>query len=242
MFFSRTFLLSIILLSFTSCGFINLGGFGSSAVVYHKVRSGETLYSIGRKYGVRYESIALQNGIHNPSKIYAGQRLLISYGDKTRRKTIQTANVSRRAWGNSGNSNPKQSTQISGKLLWPVRGGRITSRFGPRRRSFHDGIDFAAPSGTPVYAAHSGKVAYSGNGLRGYGNMIVLRSSTGISTVYAHNRRLNVRKNQIVSRGQKIAEVGSTGRSTGPHLHFEVRVKNRRGRYLAVDPMPFLRK
>jgi lipoprotein NlpD len=109
------------------------------------------------------------------------------------------------------------------RLRWPLRHVLVTSRFGKRPRDFHEGIDLQAKSGTPVYAAQEGKVIYAGSQIRGYGKMIVIKHAYGISTVYAHNSRLFVKKGQHVRLGQKIAASGNTGRSTGPHVHFEVR-------------------
>lgn len=116
----------------------------------------------------------------------------------------------------------------TGRFLWPVpHFYKISSQFGPRGRKHHDGIDIPAPSGTPIVAVDTGVVIYSDNGIRGYGNMIVVAHGDDIFTVYAHNRKNKVDKGERVERGQVIAEIGNTGRSTGPHLHFEIRVKDR---------------
>jgi murein DD-endopeptidase MepM/ murein hydrolase activator NlpD len=116
----------------------------------------------------------------------------------------------------------------TGRFLWPVpHFYRVSSHFGPRGRRHHDGIDIPAPQGTPVISADAGVVIYSDNGIRGYGNMIVVAHGDDVFTVYAHNRKNKVDKGDRVDRGQVIAEVGNTGRSTGPHLHFEIRVKNK---------------
>ncbi len=116
----------------------------------------------------------------------------------------------------------------TGRFLWPVpHFFRVSSRFGPRGGKHHDGIDIPAPRGTPIIAADTGVVIYSDNGIRGYGNMIVVAHGDDIFTVYAHSRKNLVDKGERVEKGQVIAEVGNTGRSTGPHLHFEIRVKNK---------------
>jgi murein DD-endopeptidase MepM/ murein hydrolase activator NlpD len=122
-------------------------------------------------------------------------------------------------------------------LSWPLSRVEVTSNFGQRGRQFHEGIDLRAPLGTPVYAAADGVVIYAGSRLRGYGNLVVIRhGQTGISTVYAHNSRLFVRRGQRVARGQKISLSGATGHVSGPHLHFEVR-----SGIAAVDPKQFLK-
>lgn len=116
----------------------------------------------------------------------------------------------------------------TGRFLWPVpHFYKVSSSFGPRGRKHHDGIDIPAPKGTPIVAVDTGVVIYSDNGIRGYGNMIVLAHGDDIFTVYAHNKKNKVDKGDRVERGEVIAEIGNTGRSTGPHLHFEIRVKNK---------------
>lgn len=116
----------------------------------------------------------------------------------------------------------------TGRFLWPVPNFyRVSSHFGPRGRRHHDGIDIPAPSGTPIIASDTGVVIYSDNGIRGYGNMVVIAHGDDIFTVYAHNRKNKVDKGDRVEKGQVIALVGNTGRSTGPHVHYEIRVKNK---------------
>lgn len=117
----------------------------------------------------------------------------------------------------------------SGQFLWPVpKHYRVSSHFGPRGRRHHDGIDIPAKAGTPIVASDHGVVVYSDNKIRGYGNLIVVSHGKDIYTVYAHNRKNIVGKGEKVIRGQVIAQVGNTGRSTGPHLHFEIRTKNKK--------------
>ncbi len=127
----------------------------------------------------------------------------------------------------------------TGRFSWPVpHFYKVSSHFGPRGRKHHDGIDIPAPRGTPVIAVDTGVVIYSDDGIRGYGNMIVIAHSDDVFTVYAHNRKNKVDKGEQVDKGQVIAEVGNTGRSTGPHLHFEIRVKNKvknPSRYLSAS-------
>ena len=107
-------------------------------------------------------------------------------------------------------------------LIWPVR-GPVTSEYGTRWGRQHTGIDIGAGTGTPIRAAKGGEVVYSGT-MNGYGNVIVINHGGGFSTLYAHQSRLAASDGQDVDQGQVIGYVGSTGRSTGPHLHFETRV------------------
>ncbi len=124
----------------------------------------------------------------------------------------------------------------------PITGAIISSGFGWRvhpvtgERRLHKGVDFAAPTGTPIFAAADGMVTDAGWTDGGYGNIVELRHSDGSVTLYAHTNRVYVSKGQVVNKGQAIAEVGTTGRSTGPHLHFEVQPDGRN----AVDPMDYL--
>lgn len=123
--------------------------------------------------------------------------------------------------------------------IYPVR-GRISSRFGPRthpktqEQKNHLGIDIVARSGSPVAATADGRVVFSGH-RKGYGKVIVINHGFGFQTVYAHNSHLAVRSGFRVKRGQVIARVGSTGHTTGPHLHYEVRKNGE-----PIDPRPYL--
>ena len=125
--------------------------------------------------------------------------------------------------------NPGVDLGIYPTFLRPLR-GKVTTRFGWR----HEGIDIAAPSGTKIVAASDGVVVFSGN-MRGYGRTVMIEHADGVKTLYAHLQKRLVKKNKRVLRGQVIGTVGSTGRSTGPHLHFETR---RRGK--PHDPELFM--
>ncbi|WP_304616510.1 DUF5930 domain-containing protein [Paracoccus sp. (in: a-proteobacteria)] len=121
-------------------------------------------------------------------------------------------------------------------LAMPVRQNfRYTSGFGRRWGRMHEGIDMAGPVGTPIYATGDGVVTFAGR-LGAYGNLIKIRHELGTETRYAHLNRISVRVGQRVSQGERIGDMGNTGRSTGPHLHYEVRVNGR-----AVDPMSFIK-
>ncbi len=200
-----------------------LAGCAASGV-HHRVGAGQTLSEIGAAYGVPYQKIARANGIDDPAKIYVGQRLLIPGADK-----VVAVPVRRRASGSS--ARPTGAKLVIG---WPIRGGTVSSLFGPRWGRFHDGIDIAADVGEPVHAAAGGEVVYDGK-LSGYGNVIIIRHASGYTTVYAHNHKHFVKKGQWVRRGQRIAAVGRSGRVTGSNLHFEVRRDN-----VARDPMKYL--
>ena len=126
-----------------------------------------------------------------------------------------------------------------GKILWPVKSGRITSKFGNRNHpvlksvKFHRGVDIAVSLGTPVYAGIKGIVTFAGK--RGnYGNLVEIEGSDGIKVRYAHLSKIDVVAGQRVSDGEKVAETGNTGMSTGPHLHYEIIVDDS-----PVNPLNF---
>lgn len=109
----------------------------------------------------------------------------------------------------------------SGGCMWPAR-GRVTSEYGRRWGRMHRGIDIAAGTGTPIFAARAGEVIYAGR-QSGYGNVVMIDHGGGFTTLYGHQSRIMVRRGQSVDRGARIGSMGSTGYSTGPHLHFETR-------------------
>jgi murein DD-endopeptidase MepM/ murein hydrolase activator NlpD len=121
----------------------------------------------------------------------------------------------------------------SSGLIWPVN-GPVTSPFGTRWGRMHEGIDIGVPMGTAIHAAGSGTVIYAG-WMGGYGNLTVIDHGNGLATAYGHQSGIAVGTGQTVSQGQVIGYVGSTGHSTGPHLHFEVRVNG-----VPVDPLSYL--
>ena len=197
--------------------------------VHHVVRPGENLYRIGKAYDVPFTELARANGIRVAAQIRVGQRIFIPGATQVLPVEIITP-----ADTPSVPPSPAVPQEMSDDvLLWPVS-GMINSSFGPRGASFHDGIDIAAPEGTPILAIERGEVAYSDQ-LRGYGNIVIIRHSGAMISVYAHNQINFVREGQQVERGTIIGKVGSTGRVTGPHLHFEIRKNN-----AAQDPLRFL--
>ncbi len=129
---------------------------------------------------------------------------------------------------------PAPSVVSARGLIYPVR-GTLTSGFGPRWGRMHRGIDLAAPTGTPIYAAQSGTVLSAGWNSGGYGNAVIVDHGGGFATLYAHQSRIVASSGQSVDRGELIGYVGSTGNSTGPHLHFETRVNG-----VAYNPLSYL--
>jgi lipoprotein NlpD len=197
--------------------------------VYHRVRPGENLYRIGKAYGIPLKRLAAANHLSDPSRIEIGQRIFIPGA----RRELPVDVITPRA-ANLRPPQPDEAQKGALALAWPVGGGTVTSGFGERGHSFHDGIDIGAPIGTPVRAAQDGDVIYS-DVLRGYGNVIIVRHARGFATVYAHNQRNRTHEGQHVRQGEVIGNVGDSGRTSGANLHFEVRQDN-----VARNPLYFL--
>jgi len=225
----------------------------------HTVRRGETLYAISRRYGVDTASLARGNRLQSPYTIHVGQRLFLPFGTRTgitAAPTSQTARAQAPRNTQSATPEPTGSRAVSrgvrprpkplsrpppvpardaGGFIWPVE-GRVLSSFGAKAASLHnDGLNIAAPMGAPVRAADNGVVAYAGDKIRGFGNMLLIKHSDGLITAYAHADKLLVARGDVVSRGQVVARVGKTGGIGAPQLHFEVRKGSQ-----AVDPRKFL--
>ncbi|MET8835372.1 M23 family metallopeptidase [Micromonospora sp. NPDC004540] len=138
----------------------------------------------------------------------------------------------------SAKSKPKPTTKPKPAWVIPMKGAEITSCFGQRWGTLHAGIDFALPAGTPIHAAAAGIVVKAGDAGDGYGNSVFIDHGNGYLTHYAHQSRLIVSVGDGVKAGQVIGYEGSTGDSTGPHLHFEV---HKGAMWNQIDPAPFLR-
>jgi len=215
-------------------------GSGSSI---HTVRPGETLSEIAQRYNTSTRELARTNRLRDPNQLAVGQELWVPSSATTRerrasrKRTLEKQSLARAVPDVPGDirSFPREREPRDGKGFshWPVE-GNITSQFGPRDGSFHDGIDIAAPTGTPISAVAEGEVIFS-NALHGYGNLVILRHRNGLVTVYAHNSRNLVKEGEWVRRGQIVAKVGQSGRASGPHLHFEVRKDNQ-----ARNPLRYL--
>lgn len=185
------------------------------------VAEGETLETIARRAGVPPEDILEANGLDSAAQLQPGMTIFV----------LRPA---------APPPEPAAAASIPGAVLhlrWPLTTVAITvgSPFGARWGRPHEGIDLPAPVGTPVFAAADGQVVYAGHGVRGYGNMIVIKHAGDLLTVYAHNSALLVSQGQPVRAGDRIALVGQSGRATGPHLHFEVRSGQ-----IPRDPMTYL--
>lgn len=174
----------------------------------HVVEPGDTLWHIAQRYEVSVDAIVSANALANPNGLQVGQKLVIpAIGGGSDTPAVPVAS---------------RTTQQVPSLSWPVD-GRLTSQFGPRWGRMHYGVDIAVPTGTPVLAAAPGKVTYA-DWAGSYGILVTIDHGNGVETRYAHNSRVLVKVGDEVQRGQRIALAGSTGNSTGPHVHFEVLV------------------
>jgi murein DD-endopeptidase MepM/ murein hydrolase activator NlpD len=196
--------------------------------LWHVVAAGETVGSIAQQAGIPLEDLLEINGLKRGEVLVPGRTLFILGKPEVQTAAPEEAPA-------PVVSGPPAPAKPNAPLRWPLAAPRLTSAFGTRWGKNHEGIDMVAPVGTPVFAAASGDVIYSGDQVRGYGNMIVLKHGSDLVTVYAHNSLLLVHTGDRVAVGQEIGRVGDTGRATAPHLHFEVR----RGE-VPQDPMPFL--
>ena len=186
------------------------------ASTVHVVQPGENLYRIALHYGVSVEDIAKANGIADEGQLEVGTRLTIPHPERGTPDQPLVPPERLRALAQN------DAFEDGGlRFAWPLHGA-LTSAYGWRRSRMHEGIDIAARSGTQVHAAEEGHVIYASR-LGGYGNVVVVRHGKLYETVYAHNRRFRVAKGARVRKGDVIAEVGSTGNATAPHLHFEIR-------------------
>lgn len=230
----------------------------------HVVRRGDTLSVLARRYGVDFQTLARSNGKTSPYTIYVGERLRIpgSYGGggtqvarqpgsmvisspgtqarqppPPRQSAQASAATSRHEAFRPRQSLPPEPPPLAGRgFAWPLK-GEVIAKFGPLAKGQHnDGINIAAPRGTPITAAENGVVAYAGNELKGFGNLLLIKHADGWITAYAHGDTLLVAKGESVKRGQQIATVGSSGTVSTPQLHFELRKGTQ-----AVNPLDYLR-
>jgi murein DD-endopeptidase MepM/ murein hydrolase activator NlpD len=230
---------------------------------FHVVKQGDTLYGIARLYGVEVSTLASLNRLNPPYALRAGETLFLPASVEPPEKSALAAAVSSDSSATLEAPSPKSDNRAAaapgappekpgqpsqqkeavaaaaprvGKGFdWPVQ-GKIIERYGTGPNGTHnDGINIAARQGEPVRAADAGVVAYAGNELRGYGNLVLIKHSGGYMTAYAHNSQLLVKRGEVVKRGQEIAKAGSTGTVDSPQVHFEIRQGTR-----AIDPTTLL--
>jgi len=227
----------------------------------HIVRSGDTLMNVARRNGITVSALARANHLQTSSQLSVGDRLTIPGGhsaavanvapaQNTQPRTmpvekvsapvkvasvgpVQTASVAKEEPRVA--ETPVKAAEAMPAFRWPVR-GRVIAGFGSKPNGTqNDGINLAVPEGTPIKAADDGVVAYAGNELKGYGNLVLIRHSNGFVSAYAHASELMVKRGDSIKRGQVIAHAGQTGSVTSPQLHFEIRKGS-----TPVDPTQYL--
>jgi murein DD-endopeptidase MepM/ murein hydrolase activator NlpD len=232
----------------------------------HTVKAGESLYGIARQYRVGLAELQRVNGIESPTKVRVGTVLSVPGNAASEqhsapaaaRRVAETNPVAAPGHARIINAPaehrehkvaalsdrrldapaaPPSPAEAAGKFRWPAR-GRVIGSFGKRTDGTHnDGINIALPQGTDVHAAEAGRVAYAGNELKGYGNLVLIRHDNGWVSAYAHADQVLVKRDDLVKRGQVIAKAGKTGTVDQPQLHFELRQGAK-----PVDPLPHLEK
>jgi murein DD-endopeptidase MepM/ murein hydrolase activator NlpD len=221
----------------------------------HVVAPGETLSKVSRTYKKSLSDIAKANNIAAHTQVKVGDRLIIpgvraqqaaapvppapvAQQKMAAAPAVSTARSITPAADNPvPEAKPVSTAAALPTFRWPVR-GRVINGFGPKTTGTqNDGINVAVPEGTPVKAAEDGVVAYAGNELKSYGNLVLVRHANGYVTAYAHASEILVKRDEPIKRGQVIAKSGQTGNVTAPQLHFEIRKGSS-----PVDPMPYLDK
>jgi murein DD-endopeptidase MepM/ murein hydrolase activator NlpD len=219
------------------------------------MRNGDTLNAIAIRHGVSVDDLMQANNITDPGRLWSGTVLAvperqpgISEAQKGPPRIVQVppriinavpeappATKTAKRGDLISDAPSSAPAEFSGNFRWPAR-GKVIAGFGKRPDGKHnDGINILLPRGTDIVAAESGKVAYAGSELKGYGNLVLIRHPNGWVTAYAHADQLLVSYDQDVRRGQVIAKAGKTGSVDEPQLHFEIRRDAR-----PVDPVPHL--
>jgi lipoprotein NlpD len=204
---------------------------------YYSVRSGDNLTKIALEHGQAWRDIAKWNGLDNPNVIEVDQVLRVvppsmDAGNRAAAKPVTAASASMPVPANAPAAAPATAATNDDNLVfaWP-HPGQVLSGFDETKNK---GLDFAGKAGDPVLAAADGKVVYAGSGLRGYGNLVILKHNNTYLTAYAHNQTLLVKEDQTVQKGQRIAEMGSSD-ADRVKLHFEIRKQGK-----PVDPAKLL--
>ncbi len=239
-------------------------GCTASSGVYHTVERGQTLYRIGQVYGVGVDQLARVNRLQDRSQLQVGQKLFVPGASAVRPVPSSVATVNRTAPAPrprqaAASAAPARAAQqkpsaaspesqlssapsphsvaapaARGDFIWPVRGS-VVKQFAKNGDQANKGIEIAVADGSTVVASAAGKVTYSGDGIKGYGNLIILRHDNTFFTVYGFNKKNLVQSGSFVSQGQSIALAGQPPAGGSARLHFEIR----RGRE-AVNPLGLL--
>ncbi|MBB5391581.1 MULTISPECIES: peptidoglycan DD-metalloendopeptidase family protein [unclassified Herbaspirillum] len=214
---------------------------------YYTVRRGDTLYSIGRDFDQNPSNLAAWNRLRNPNDLEVGQRILVKpptgivartgAGQTSRgaspapaRKATPAARPAAKAAAKGSDDDAPAPADAKLDWIWPTQG-----KSAPSSDSYKKGIDIAGNDGQAVVAAAAGKVTYAGHGIRGYGNMVIIKHTPALLSVYAHNKSIAVKEGQMVARGQQIAAMGNSDTSK-VKLYFEIRRNGKPVNVMALLP------
>ena len=220
----------------------------------YTVASGDTLIGIARKYNVALPELAKANNVEPNHRVAPGDRIMVPGGIEPKQASTPKIEKLQAAPSTVASITPQRANVATPEptapetaakaaepagtmptFRWPVH-GRVISSFGARVNGQpNDGINVAVPEGTPVKSAEDGVVAYAGNELKGFGNLVLVRHANGYVSAYAHASEIAVKRGDTIKRGQVIAKAGQTGNVTSPQLHFEIRKGS-----TPVDPTQFL--
>ncbi|MBO9538949.1 peptidoglycan DD-metalloendopeptidase family protein [Herbaspirillum sp.] len=212
---------------------------------YYTVRRGDTLYSIGRDFDQSPSNLAAWNRLRNPNDLEVGQRILVrpptgivartgagqgSRGAAPTPAPARKAAPAAKPAAKGGDDDAPAPADAKLDWMWPTQG-----KSAPSGDSYKKGIDIAGSDGQPVVAAAAGKVTYAGHGIRGYGNMVIIKHTPALLSVYAHNKSIAVKEGQMVTRGQQIAAMGNSDTSR-VKLYFEIRRNGKPVNVMALLP------
>ncbi|MFC3872994.1 M23 family metallopeptidase [Neisseria musculi] len=223
-----TFLLAAAAFALAACAGTSSTASGPVPEGHYRVQSGDNLYRIGLRFGQSAQTLAAWNNLSDPTKIEVGQVLRVRP-----KGSPGSASTSARAPAGSAAGETTVAPTNRLNLQWPVDNGRANI-IAAYNGGSNKGIDIGGEAGTPIKSAAAGKVLYAGEGLRGYGKLILISHNSSTLTAYAHNQSISVQKDQTVRAGQVIGMMGDTD-AERVKLHFEVRINGK-----AVNPMPYL--
>lgn len=200
---------------------------------YHTVLHGDSIYSVSRDYNMNMDKLIRLNNLQKPYSIFTGQKLRIATTSASVKRSRRHKSTRKKK---SSKNVVVKHFKSSNKFAWPIK-GKVVSTFGAKKGGlYNDGINIKASKGALVKASESGVVAYVGNELKGYGNLVIIKHSSSWITAYAHLNSLSVKRGQRVQKGAAVGTVGMTGNVDSPQLYFGLR----KGRD-ALNPLKYLK-
>lgn len=199
-------------------------------IKYHKIQKGESLYSISKKYNISIGQLIFLNKLKN-NKILIGQILAISAKNNKAKNDVTELDIPK--------IQPTQQNKIlstKNNFSWPCK-GKIISSFGNKGNGlYNDGVNIKSKKGSAVFASEKGKIVYAGNGLKGYGNLIIIKHDNDFISSYAHLNKINVKRDDLVKKNEIIGIIGNSGNVEEPQIHFSLRKKRE-----AINPVSYIK-